>query len=643
MTVNSFKKPISSTKMDIYVPSPDYTHFSMGSPSSIYDHDRPHLNSLCGSCMISNISMDSVVSDELCGLDDNLEDGSIETYFTPDVMNSFEATLNSLSEFPWADKLEHDVAMPSIRDSLSPNPTLAQLDMEPDISFLNDIISADQEDSKLNYSTLDLCSDMNDFINTSVYTTISNSSPVSVPSLAVTSADLKKESQAVMSLNDLNIEQKSLSNVENNVNKAGVVNRVPARESQPQLIGIATVIKPELVESFTTADDNLSKLKTQSPNLHKLLSCKQPLSDIKTENSWSTSAIKEEGPFKMFPTDISAQIVPSSTAPKRTHTGIIKTEPMSPKAETRSIIKEETTEDKWKDIEHFMHSPGEQSRKKRRCDSKNSEHLSDDDDEDDDDDSSLYGDKSVYMDSDDDYSDLDADLVHIVPSECESLVTTGKKQKQYFWQYNVQSKGPKGTRLKLSVESPSDPHVLNDFEDPVFDECNTAIAGIRHGGKARKGDGNEISPNPRKLVMIGHQLLRLNRQINACQLGSDVPVAKRNESRKEKNKLASRACRLKKKAQHEANKIKLYGLEKEHSQLNSVLQYIWPHILEKTKSVMGQTDKSTSLSSMMESQAKHIINSLVAGHTAEFVNGAIAKVESGDNSGGLNLRKNHKT
>lgn len=111
---------------------------------------------------------------------------------------------------------------------------------------------------------------------------------------------------------------------------------------------------------------------------------------------------------------------------------------------------------------------------------------------------------------------------------------------------------------------------MNDFEDPVFDECNTVVAGIRHGGKARKGDGNEITPNPRKLVLIGHQLLKLNKEINACQLGSDVPISKRNESRKEKNKLASRACRLKKKAQHEANKIKLHGLEEEHSKYFSL-------------------------------------------------------------------------
>lgn len=46
---------------------------------------------------------------------------------------------------------------------------------------------------------------------------------------------------------------------------------------------------------------------------------------------------------------------------------------------------------------------------------------------------------------------------------------------------------------------------------------------------------------------------------------SELPFNVRPKSRKEKNKLASRACRLKKKAQHEANKIKLFGLEIEHS------------------------------------------------------------------------------
>ena len=43
-----------------------------------------------------------------------------------------------------------------------------------------------------------------------------------------------------------------------------------------------------------------------------------------------------------------------------------------------------------------------------------------------------------------------------------------------------------------------------------------------------------------------------------------MPFNARCKSRKEKNKLASRACRLKKKAQHEANKLKCMGLAEEH-------------------------------------------------------------------------------
>jgi hypothetical protein len=60
---------------------------------------------------------------------------------------------------------------------------------------------------------------------------------------------------------------------------------------------------------------------------------------------------------------------------------------------------------------------------------------------------------------------------------------------------------------------------------------------------------------------------KLGKVINEITPVSELPFNVRPKTRKEKNKLASRACRLKKKAQHEANKIKLYGLEHEHSKL----------------------------------------------------------------------------
>ena len=49
----------------------------------------------------------------------------------------------------------------------------------------------------------------------------------------------------------------------------------------------------------------------------------------------------------------------------------------------------------------------------------------------------------------------------------DDFIAAGRK-KRYFWQYNMQSKGPKGKRLCKQVDS-QDPHILNDFEDPVFD------------------------------------------------------------------------------------------------------------------------------------------------------------------------------
>lgn len=74
-----------------------------------------------------------------------------------------------------------------------------------------------------------------------------------------------------------------------------------------------------------------------------------------------------------------------------------------------------------------------------------------------------------------------------------------------------------------------------------------------------------MTPNSRKLYNIGRELDKLGRIINDMTPVSELPFNVRPTSRKEKNKLASRACRLKKKAQHEANKIKLSGLELEHS------------------------------------------------------------------------------
>ena len=114
-----------------------------------------------------------------------------------------------------------------------------------------------------------------------------------------------------------------------------------------------------------------------------------------------------------------------------------------------------------------------------------------------------------------------------------------RKEPRYFWQYNAQSKGPKGTKLYIPSHD-EDPHVLHAFEDPVFDPDQTSSGNIRHSGKARRGDGNDILPSPVKLYQIGEELKKLNRVIDHLTPAGDAPVNVKNKSKREKNKLASR-------------------------------------------------------------------------------------------------------
>merc|ERR1719430_1184171 len=198
---------------------------------------------------------------------------------------------------------------------------------------------------------------------------------------------------------------------------------------------------------------------------------------------------------------------------------------------------------------------------------------------------------------------------------------SGKTKERYFWQYNVQAKGPKGQKLALDTKI-HDPHKLNDIIDPVFSD-NVSVHGIKHSGKARRGDGNDLTANPAKLAKIGKELEKLGKEINLMTPVSEVPFPTRTKSRKEKNKLASRACRLKKKAQHEANKLKLHGLEEEHNELIRSMQQV-KRILQAKWSGdgAGQQDQLTGEAERILKQSQ---KNYVSGRTTEYVNMMIAK------------------
>jgi len=133
--------------------------------------------------------------------------------------------------------------------------------------------------------------------------------------------------------------------------------------------------------------------------------------------------------------------------------------------------------------------------------------------------------------------------------------------KPYFWQYNAQSRGPKAQRLCSSV-STEDSHVVPDFTDPVF--CPDLPYPLSHSGKARQGDGNDPRPDPQKLLAIGCCIWRLEAEFKSISAESAGACSSPSLTSQRKNQLASRICRLKKKALHAANKIKLDGLKQEH-------------------------------------------------------------------------------
>lgn len=194
-----------------------------------------------------------------------------------------------------------------------------------------------------------------------------------------------------------------------------------------------------------------------------------------------------------------------------------------------------------------------------------------------------------------------------------------------FWQYNSQSRGPKGKRIYGEIAL-KDCHILDEFTDPVIH--NDGSSDNRHATKLRHGEGNDPRPNTKKLLDIGAHILRLEDEFQAL---TESKTLCKEEVNREKNKLASRICRLKKKAQHEANKVKLEGLREEHQQLVAVIARLMV-IMERYFVTEGRMKPSsdsvssdTSLSLKLENLIKSHLKFMIAGHTSEYVNTQIEK------------------
>lgn len=257
-----------------------------------------------------------------------------------------------------------------------------------------------------------------------------------------------------------------------------------------------------------------------------------------------------------------------------------------------------------------------------------SEHeLSENEEEDEEEDDDYEGDK------DDDISDAfsepgcDTDMVEDVKG-LTAGISRKRGKRRYFWEYSEQLTPSKQERMLKPSEWDRDTLPSNMYQKNGLHQGKYTLK------KSRRTDVEDLTPNPRKLLQIGNELRKLNKVISDLTPVSELPLTARPRSRKEKNKLASRACRLKKKAQYEANKVKLWGLGTEYDRLLFVINTIKEEIVNRVQnnSKNNETSMAEKLDKLIE---ETLVQPPVAGQTSDFVNQILENTGKGDPTGGL--------
>ncbi|XP_017289259.1 CREB3 regulatory factor [Kryptolebias marmoratus] len=226
---------------------------------------------------------------------------------------------------------------------------------------------------------------------------------------------------------------------------------------------------------------------------------------------------------------------------------------------------------------------------------------------------------------------VEAELSSSSETECEVEAEPARQpgerpsKRRCFWEYRRSRESV--TKKKLG----GDVHWSLSWSSSTLPSTLYRREGKKGRRKARKTDASDLTPNPQKLHNIGEQLQKLNAAIKGMGSVNDLPAVARARSRKEKNKLASRACRLKKKAQHEANKIKLWGLNQEYENLLGALLRIKEVIRRRVESSEEEDTDERGMTQRLEDILKESSGPLVAGRTKDFVQRILAASASSQN------------
>ncbi|XP_008416413.1 CREB3 regulatory factor-like [Poecilia reticulata] len=226
---------------------------------------------------------------------------------------------------------------------------------------------------------------------------------------------------------------------------------------------------------------------------------------------------------------------------------------------------------------------------------------------------------------------VEAELSSSSETECEVEPEPARPpgerpaKRRCFWEYRRSRESATKKKLGGNV------HWSLSWSSSTLPSTLYRREGKKGRRKARKTDASDLTPNPQKLHNIGEQLQKLNAAIKGMGPVNDLPAVARARSRKEKNKLASRACRLKKKAQHEANKIKLWGLNQEYENLLGALLRIKEVIRRRVESSEEEDGDERGMTQRLEDILKESSGPLVAGRTKDFVQRILDASASGQN------------
>uniref|UniRef100_UPI003AAC30B0 uncharacterized protein n=1 Tax=Centroberyx gerrardi TaxID=166262 RepID=UPI003AAC30B0 len=228
---------------------------------------------------------------------------------------------------------------------------------------------------------------------------------------------------------------------------------------------------------------------------------------------------------------------------------------------------------------------------------------------------------------------VEAELSSSSETECEVEAEPARQpgerpsKRRCFWEYRRARES--ATKKKLG----GDVHWSLSWSSSTLPSTLYRREGKKGRRKARKTDASDLTPNPQKLHNIGEQLQKLNAAIDGMGPVNELPAVARARSRKEKNKLASRACRLKKKAQHEANKIKLWGLNQEYENLLGALLRIKEVIRQRVESSEEEDMDERGMTQRLEDILRESSGPLVAGRTKDFVQRILAASAGGQGQG----------